>query len=250
RWLEEKILELGPESVGAFIGEPIQGAGGLIVPPQSYWSEVQRICREYDILLIADEVICGFGRTGNWWGSETFGISPDFMTLAKGLSSGYMPISAIMVGDRVADALIDWDDELAHGFTYSGHPVACAVALKNIEIFERENLVGRVADDIGPYFQDSVRNLLDHRLVGEVRGYGLIAGIELTPNKQTRAQFEKEGKLGGAVRDACTDLGIVCRAVRDVMMLSPPLIIEREEVDILVNTLRRAIDTAADRLGV
>ena len=250
RWLEDRILALGPDTVAAFIGEPIQGAGGLIVPPESYWPEIQKICDRYDVLLIADEVICGFGRTGNWWGSETFGIRPDFMTLAKGLSSGYVPISAIMVGDRVADALIDWNDEFAHGFTYSGHPVACAVALKNIEILERENLIARVADDIGPYFQDRVRTLLDHRLVGEVRGFGLIAGVELTPDKNTRAQFEKEGRLGTAVRDACTELGIVCRAVRDVMMLSPPLIIARDEVDLLVDTLRRAIDRAAARVGV
>ena len=248
--LEERILELGPERVAAFIAEPIQGAGGVIVPPDSYFPEIQRICREYGILLIADEVICGFGRTGNWFGSETFGIKPDLMTLAKGLSSGYLPISAVMVGERVARTLIDEGGEFFHGFTYSGHPVACAVALENLRIMQDEGMVERVRDDIGPYFQARLRELADHPLVGEVRGVGLIAGIELVRDKDGPVFFQPEGKVGTICRDHCFRNNVIMRAVRDAMVISPPLVISHAEVDRLVETARRCFDLTQAEIGL
>ncbi|GHD58554.1 aspartate aminotransferase family protein [Thalassobaculum fulvum] len=248
--LEERILALGPERVAAFIAEPIQGAGGVIVPPDSYFPEIQRICREYGILLIADEVICGFGRTGNWFGSETFGIEPDLMTLAKGLSSGYLPISAVMVGDRVARTLIDEGGEFFHGFTYSGHPVACAVALENLRIMQDEGLVERVRDDIGPYFQDRLRELADHPLVGEVRGVGLIAGVELVRDKDGPVFFQPEGRVGTICRDHCFRNNVIMRAVRDGMVISPPLVISHAEVDRLVETARRCFDLTQADIGL
>ena len=178
RALEDRIVELGPENVAAFIGEPVQGAGGVIVPPQSYWPEIQRICRKYDVLLVADEVICGFGRTGNWFGCETYGITPDLMPMAKGLSSGYLPIAAVAMSDRIFDGIRS-GGIMSHGFTYSGHPVACAVAIANINIIRSEKLVERVRDDIGPYFQRILARLAaSHPLVGEARGVGLMAALQ------------------------------------------------------------------------
>jgi putrescine aminotransferase len=251
RALEETILELGPDNVGAFIGEPIMGAGGVIMPPPGYWAEIQRICRAYDVLVIADEVICGFGRTGKWFGCDTYGIDPDFMTMAKGLSSGYMPISGVMLNDRVAAPIIEGAGEVAHGMTYSGHPVACAVALKNIDILDKEGIVERCGKEIGPYFQVKLREgLADHPIVGEVRGVGLIAAIELTPDKASRARFPAEKKVGYACRSHATASGLVMRAIGDAMVLSPPLVIAKAEVDELVRRARRAIDLAAKDLGL
>ncbi len=243
--LEDKILELGPDRVGAFIGEPIQGAGGVIIPPGGYWAEVQRICRKHDVLLIADEVICGFGRTGNWFGCNTYDIAPDFMTLAKGLSSGYQPISAVMVADPIAEALIAAGDEFSHGFTYSGHPVAAAVALANVRILEEEGLVERAGHTTGPYLQARLAELADHPLVGEVRGVGLIAGLELVADKETRKSFPSEHNVGLTCREHCFANGLVMRAVRDVMVLAPPLVISEVEIDELVDTARRCLDLTA-----
>jgi putrescine aminotransferase len=247
--LERKILELGADKVAAFIGEPIQGAGGVIVPPESYWPEIQRICAKYDILLIADEVICGFGRTGAWFGSDRYGIKPDLMTLAKGLSSGYIPIAAVMVGGRVADVLTTMADEFAHGYTCSGHPVACAVALENIRILEGEGLVDTVANTTGPYMQSRLAELASHPLVGEVRGAGLIAGIELVEDKALRKRFDPESKVGMICRDHCAEDGLIMRAIRDIMVLSPPLIITIEQIDFAVETARRALDKTAATLA-
>ncbi len=249
RALEDKIKALGPDRVGAFIGEPIMGAGGVIVPPETYWPEIQRICREYDVLLIADEVICGFGRTGAWFGSDTYGIAPDFMTLAKGLSSGYMPISAVMVHDRVARTIIDKGGELAHGFTYSGHPVAAAVAIENLRILRDEKIVERAGEDVGPYFQARLRELADHPLVGEVRGAGLVAGIELVEDKAARRSFDPARGVGNLCRDISIENGLVMRAVRDIMVLSPPLVISRDEIDALVELARKALDLTAEKIG-
>jgi putrescine aminotransferase len=250
RRLAEKIEELGPERVAAFIGEPIQGAGGVIIPPETYWPEIQRICREYGILLIADEVICGFGRTGRWFGCEHFGFEPDFMTIAKGLTSGYQPLGGAMVSDRVADVLIAKGGEFHHGFTWSGHPVACAVAIENLAIMRRERLVERAREDIGPYLQKRWRELADHPLVGEVRGVGMIGALELVAHKGSRTQFRNRGDTGLKCRDHCFANGLVMRAVRDTMIIAPPLVIEQSQVDELVEKARRCLDLTATDIGV
>ncbi|MGI9481220.1 MAG: aspartate aminotransferase family protein [Hyphomicrobiales bacterium] len=242
RAVEEKILELGPEKVAAFIGEPVQGAGGVIVPPDTYWPEINRICEKYGVLLIADEVICGFGRTGNWFGWETFGIEPDIIPMAKGLSSGYAPIGAVAVADKVADVVYEAGSEFAHGFTYSGHPVACAVALENIRILENEGLVERVAA-IAPYFEERLATLNDHPLVGEIRIVGLLGAVELSRDKANRAFFEEIGRVGAICRDHCVANDLIVRACRDTMVMSPPFVITESEIDQLVQRLRLALDT-------
>jgi putrescine---pyruvate transaminase len=244
RKLEEKILELGADKVGAFIAEPIQGAGGVLIPPKTYFPEIQRICRKYDVLLIADEVICGFGRTGRWFASEHFDIRPDFMTLAKGITSGYLPLSAVMVGDRVAAALSQ-GGEFAHGFTYSGHPVPCAVALEIIRILKEEGIIERVAVETGPYLQKRLKELESHPLVGEVRGLGFIAAIELVKDKKRREFFDPIGEVGLICRDHCFANGVVLRATRDTMLVSPPLVMSRGQIDELVEGARRCLDLTA-----
>lgn len=249
RALETRILELGPEKVAAFFGEPVYGAGGVMVPPDSYWPEVQRICRKYDVLLCADEVVCGFGRTGSWFGCGTYGIEPDFMALAKGLSSGYVPIAAVGIHDRVAQVLRQKAGEIVHGFTYSGHPVSAAVALRNLQILEEERLVERVRGDIGPYLQARFRALLDHPLVGEVRGVGLLAAVEIVKDKATRETWGDK-RAAYIVRGHCFEQGIIMRAARDCLYCSPPFIITHEQVDELVGTFRRCLDLAATDLGV
>ena len=248
--VEDKILEIGPDKVGAFIGEPIQGAGGVIIPPETYWPEIQRICSQYDVLLVADEVICGFGRTGRWFASEAFGIAPDLMTLAKGITSGYVPLSAVLVSDKVGEVLESGEGEFAHGYTYSGHPVACAVALANIALIERDGLVEKVRDETGPYLAECLQSLSDHPLVGQVRSFGLLGAIELVEDKASRTHFEPLGRVGTLCRDHCFQNGLVMRAVRDGMVLSPPLIIETAEIDALVETARRCLDLTAKDLGI
>lgn len=247
--LEERILALGPENVAAFIGEPVQGAGGVIVPPESYWPRVRAICRQYDILLIVDEVICGFGRTGCWFGSDYYGLEPDLMPVAKGLSSGYQPIAAVMIGDRVASRIIGQAGEFAHGFTYSGHPVACAVALENLKLIEREHLVEHVAE-LAPYFAERMQSLDDHPLVGEVRTLGFLGAIELVKNKAPIEPFEAPaGRVGALCRDHCLDAGLVMRAVRDGMVTAPPLIAQRSHIDELVDKARQALDRTAEDIS-
>jgi putrescine aminotransferase len=242
RALEEKILELGPQRIAAFIGEPIQGAGGVIIPPDTYWPEIQRICDRHQILLVADEVICGFGRTGYWFGSDKFGIRPDLMTIAKGLSSGYLPIGGVMVGDRIAEVIIDKGGEFAHGFTYSGHPAACAVASVNLALLQQENLIPRTRDETGPYLAGKWRQLADHPLVGEARSVGLIGALELVRNKSTRQFFDKRGEVGTICRDFCFQNGLVMRAVRDTMIVSPPLVINQEQLDELAEKAWKCLD--------
>jgi putrescine aminotransferase len=242
RALEDKILEIGAERVGAFIGEPIQGAGGVIIPPPTYWPEIQRIVDRYGILLVADEVICGFGRTGRWFGADYFGIRPDLMSIAKGMSSGYLPIGGVMVGDRVADALIERGGEFHHGFTYSGHPAACAVACAAISILRDERIVERVRDDLGPYLQKRWSELADHPLVGEARIIGLIGALELVRDKGTRACFSDPGQVGTLCRDLCIQNGLVMRAVRDTMIIAPPLVITHAQIDELVEKARKSLD--------
>jgi putrescine aminotransferase len=244
RQLEAKIDELGADTIAAFNGEPIQGAGGVIVPPPTYWPEIQRICRERDILLVSDEVICGFGRTGRWFGCETFGYEPDIMAMAKGISSGYLPIGAVMVSDRVADVIAAAGD-FNHGYTYSGHPATCAAAIANIRILIDEKIVERVHDDIGPYLQARWLALGEHPMVGEARMVGLIGALELTPNKATRASWPVEtGTVGQIVRDHSFANGLVMRAARDTMVISPPLVITHEEADHLVGMAEKTLDDA------
>ncbi|MGD9743816.1 MAG: aspartate aminotransferase family protein [Dongiaceae bacterium] len=248
RALEEKILELGADNCAAFIGEPIQGAGGVIIPPASYWPEIQRICKKYDLLLIADEVICGFGRTGHWFASEYFKIEADFMTMAKGLTSGYLPLSGLMVSDRVF-AVIGGDKagELTHGYTYSGHPACCAVAIENIRIIRDEGLVEKVRDVTGPYLAKRLKELHDHPLVGETRNLGLIGAIELVKDKATRKTFEPLGDVGLICREHCFKSGLVMRATRDTMLISPPLTWTKANVDEFMTLTRKALDlTLAD----
>jgi len=247
RELERKIEELGAHRVAAFIGEPIQGAGGVIIPPDSYWPEIQRICDRHGILLVADEVICGFGRTGHWFGSDLYGIRPDLMTMAKGLSSGYLPIGGVMVADRVADVLIDKGGEFAHGYTYSGHPVACAVASVNLSLIQQENLVARTRDEMGPYLASKWRKLAEHPLVGEARSVGLIGALELVRDKRARQFFDKRGEVGTICRDFCFQNGLIMRAVRDTMIISPPLVITREQVDELAEKAWRCLDLTLER---
>ena len=242
RLLEEKVDKLGAENVAAFVGEPVQGAGGVIIPPESYWPEVARICRERGILLVTDEVICGFGRLGAWFGSDHFRIEPDIMTFAKGVTSGYLPLGGVMVGDRVADVLVDKGGEFFHGYTYSGHPASCAVAIANIGIFQRENLVTRVRDDIGPYLQKKWSALSDHPLVGETRMLGLMGAMELVADKKTLRRFDEKAGVGTICRDHSVDNGLVMRAVGDTMVVAPPLILDHEQADELVELAWRTLD--------
>ncbi|HEY2885473.1 MAG TPA: aspartate aminotransferase family protein [Rhizomicrobium sp.] len=244
--LEAKILELGAENVASFSAEPIQGAGGVIFPPATYWHEVQRICAKYQVLLHLDEVVTGFGRTGEWFGAQTYRIAPDIMTMAKGLSSGYQPISAISLGTRMAATILNANEELVHGYTYSGHPVASAVALKNLEVIEREKLVPRVKNEIGPYLQRRLRETFaEHPIVGEVRCVGLLAAVELVRDKKERKFFADPGAIGTHCRNYCFNDGLICRAIRDTMVLAPPLIIRESEVDEIVAKLKSAIDRTA-----
>ncbi|MFN7271186.1 MAG: aspartate aminotransferase family protein [Gammaproteobacteria bacterium] len=242
RELEQKILEIGPDKVAAFIGEPVQGAGGVIIPPRTYWPEVQRIVDRYGILLASDEVICGFGRTGEWFGCEHFGTRPDFMTLAKAITSGYQPLGALMVADRVAEVLVGEGGEFFHGFTYSGHPVAAAVANANLEILERERIVERVRTEIAPYWAARWRELADHPLVGEARTLGLFGALELVPRKPSRAFFPERGTVGTRCRDLSVKNGLVMRAVWDTMIAAPPLVITPAEIDELVSKAVQTLD--------
>ncbi|QYX57294.1 aspartate aminotransferase family protein [Roseovarius sp. SCSIO 43702] len=241
RQLETAIEHYGADRVAAFIGEPVQGAGGVIIPPETYWPEIERICRKHDILLIADEVICGFGRTGKWFGSETMGITPDIMTIAKGLSSGYAPIGGSLLSDEVAKVMNDCD--FAHGYTYSGHPVACAVALENLRILDEEGIVDRVGSETAPYAKEKWESLADHPLVGEARIIGLMGSIALSPDPANRAPFKADtGTAGLICREHCFNSGLVMRHVGDRMVISPPLVITKDEIDTLVDRAWQALD--------
>ncbi|MDH3859858.1 MAG: aminotransferase class III-fold pyridoxal phosphate-dependent enzyme, partial [Gammaproteobacteria bacterium] len=221
---------------------PIQGAGGVIVPPDSYWPEVKKICAQYDILLVADEVICGFGRTGEWFGSNYYDLKPDLMPIAKGLSSGYLPIGGVMVADRVMDVLINKGGEFNHGYTYSGHPVCAAVAIANIKLMQRENIVQIVHDATAPYLQQRWRELADHPLVGEVRGVGMLGALELVKDKENFVRFDKDQGVGTICRDFCFENNLVMRAVGDAMIISPPLIVQLAEIDIFIERAWQCLD--------
>ena len=245
--LRQEIEHIGSDNVAAFIGEPVQGAGGVVIPPKGYWQEIEKICQEYDILLICDEVICGFGRTGYMFGSESYQIKPDMMPIAKSLSSGYLPIGGVLVNDKVND-IISHHGEFYHGYTYSGHPACAAAAIANLDIIERENLVNYVKDDISSYFAAQWATLSDHELVGEARSYGLLGALELTSHIKDYPHCDKprfhanEGDVAMICREYCLDSGLIMRAVRDSMIVSPPLVINHEEVDLLITRARKALD--------
>ena len=248
RALEAKILELGAENVAAFIGEPIQGAGGVIIPPSTYWPEIQRICREHDILLISDEVICGFGRTGRWFGCEYFGFAPDLMPIAKGLSSGYQPIGGVMVGDRVAQVLMNSGD-FNHGMTYSGHPVAAAVAAANLKILRDEGIVDRVRNDTGPYLQKKWQDAFaDHPHLDDVRGVGFLAAFTWVKDKSRRELFANPGEIGTICRDIFFKNNLIMRAVGDSMVSAPPLVMTRTEIDEMIALAVRCVDQTTNTL--
>jgi putrescine aminotransferase len=249
RALEEKINEIGVDKVAAFIGEPVQGAGGVIIPPDTYWPEIQRICDEYGILLISDEVITGFGRLGEWFGADYYGTRPDLMPFAKGVTSGYLPLGGVLVGDRVADVMIGKGGEFFHGYTYSGHPVACAVAIANIRLIQERGLVERVRNDIGPYLQQRWRKLGEHPLVGETRMVGLMGALELVASKDTLERFPEKRGAGTVCRDIFVENGLVLRAVGDTMVCAPPLVLAHEEADELVDKAWQCLDLTARALG-
>ena len=247
-WLEEKILEVGADKVAAFIGEPVQGAGGVIIPPKTYWPEIQRICDKYGILLISDEVICGFGRLGRWFGCEYFGTKPDFITFAKAVTSGYIPLGGTIVSDRVADVLIEKGGEFNHGYTYSGHPVACAVGLENLRIFKVEKIVEKVANETAPYLAEKFSTLADHPIVGVTETCGMMAGLVLVKDKTRKIRFDAEAAVGMICRGYCFKEGVIMRAVGDRMIIAPPLIISKAEIDATIALIRRCLDLTAAEL--
>jgi 4-aminobutyrate--pyruvate transaminase len=242
--LEALILREGPETCAAFIAEPVMGAGGGLTPPRSYWDKMQAVLRKYDILFIADEVICGFGRTGTMWGCQTYGLRPDMISCAKALSAGMQPISALLVNQRVFDAMLDESRKLgnfAHGFTYAGHPVTTAVALETLNIYEEMDMLGHVAQ-VGPHLQAALGRLADHPLVGEVRGVGLMCGIELVADKRTRSVFDPARKVGPTVDRHAKANGLITRFVGDRIVFAPPLIITEAEIDEAAARISRALD--------
>ncbi|MBT0961627.1 aspartate aminotransferase family protein [Denitromonas iodatirespirans] len=249
----DMIDEIGADKVAAMFAEPIQGAGGVIIPPATYWPELSKGLKERDILLISDEVICGFGRTGHWFGCELMNTQPDFMTLAKGITSGYIPLGAVAVSDRIASALLAHGDEFAHGFTYSGHPAACAAALATLDIMQSEDVVRRVHDDIGPYLQEKWRSLAEHPMIGEATMEGLIGSFQFCADKQARTTFPASANIGLAARDFSFDNGLVMRAVGDRMVIAPPFVLSRGEVDELISKASQTIDQTyqhARKLGL
>ena len=250
RELEQKIDEVGEDKIAAFIAEPIQGAGGVIVPPQTYWPEIQRICDERDILLISDEVICGFGRTGNWFGCETFGYKPDLMTFAKGVTNGFMPLGGVMVSDKISNVLTSNDGDFAHGLTYSGHPVACATGIATIEILKEQKIVENLSANIGDYMEQRWKQLADHPIVGEARVKGMVASLELVKDKSSRERLAAEDEGAVFCRDVAIENGVIVRAVDNALISAPPIICNKQEIDILVDTLILALDTTAKKYGV
>ncbi|TIV44730.1 MAG: aminotransferase class III-fold pyridoxal phosphate-dependent enzyme [Mesorhizobium sp.] len=248
--VEDAILEAGADKVAAFIGEPIMGAGGVVVPPAGYWEKIQAVLSKYDILLVADEVICGFGRTGEMFGSQTFGIKPDIMVLSKQISSSYLPISALLINDKVFEPIADESNRIGtfgHGFTGGGHPVAAAVALENIKLIEERDLVGN-ARKVGAHLQARLRKLASHPLVGEVRGVGLIAAVELVADKATKAPWGKPAALSALVNGFLQQNGVISRNMGDAIAFCPPLIITETQIDVLVDAFERSLAAALPQI--
>jgi adenosylmethionine-8-amino-7-oxononanoate aminotransferase len=240
--VEQAILAEGPETVAGVICEPVMGAGGVIVPPDSYFPKLREICDKYEVLLIADEVITGFGRTGRWFALGHWGVEPDIVSFAKGVTSGYLPLGGIMISDKIREAVLSakYEDRWMHAYTYSGHPTCCAVGLKNIEVIEKEGLVKR-AEEMGARLLNGLKTLYDFAAVGDVRGLGLMAAVELVGDRSTKAPTDPALKIGERVRDECIERGLYTRIRGDVIMLCPPLVIREDEVDRIVDTLRAAL---------
>ncbi|WP_413247308.1 aspartate aminotransferase family protein [Pseudomonas sp. Marseille-Q5115] len=250
RQLEEKILELGAENVAAFVAEPFQGAGGMIIPPATYWPEIQRICRQYDVLLCADEVIGGFGRTGEWFAHQAFGFEPDTLSIAKGLTSGYIPMGGLILSRRMAEALVEKGGVFAHGLTYSGHPVAAAVAIANLKALRDEGIVERVKSDTGPYLQQRLREAFEHHpLIGEIQGLGMVAALQFAEHRATRKRFDNENDIAWRCRTIGFEEGIIIRSTLGRMILAPALIATHADIDELVNKTRLAVDRTAQEIG-
>jgi adenosylmethionine-8-amino-7-oxononanoate aminotransferase len=251
RELEAKILELGAENVAAFVAEPFQGAGGMIFPPASYWAEIQRICRRYDVLLCADEVIGGFGRTGEWFAHQHFGFEPDTLTIAKGLTSGYIPMGGLVLGKRIADALVQEGGVFAHGLTYAGHPVAAAVAIANLTALRDEKIVETVKNDTGPYLQRLLRETFaDHPLIGDVQGTGLVAALQFAEDKGSRKRFANENDIAWHCRTVGFDEDLIIRSTLGRMIMAPALVATRAELEELVDKTRRAVDRTGRELNL
>lgn len=251
RELEAKILELGAENVAAFVAEPFQGAGGMIFPPASYWAEVQRICRQYDVLLCADEVIGGFGRTGEWFAHQHFGFQPDTLTIAKGLTSGYIPMGGLVLSGRIADALVQEGGVFAHGLTYAGHPVAAAVAIANLTALRDEKIVETVKADTGPYLQKLLREIFEgHPLIGDVQGTGLVAALQFAEDKATRKRFANENDIAWHCRTVGFDEGLIIRSTLGRMIMAPALVATHAELDELVEKTKRAVDRTGRELNL
>jgi 4-aminobutyrate--pyruvate transaminase len=249
--LEQRILTEGPETVAAFIAEPIMGAGGVILPPATYWDKIQTVLSKYDVMLIADEVICGFGRTGNMWGTTTYGMRPDMITCAKALSSGYLPIGAIMISGDIYEALLKQSDKIgvfSHGFTYSGHPVTSAVALETLKLYDEMDILSHVRK-VAPRMQAGLRQFQDHPLVGEVRGIGLVGAIELVADKNTKASFDPKLGVGGYLAKRGHHHGIIVRAMGEAIAFCPPLIIKEEEIDLMFERFSQALDDTQAFVG-
>jgi 4-aminobutyrate---pyruvate transaminase len=249
--LDEMIRKEGPETVAAFIGEPVMGAGGVIVPPKGYWEKIQAVCRKHDVMVIADEVICGFGRTGKMFACELFGITPDILVLSKAITSSYLPLSAVLVSDKIYQAVADNSAKIGsfgHGFTASGHPVATAVALENLDIFEERDLVGHAAQ-MSRLFLKRLHSFASRPLVGETRGIGLLGAIELVANKETKAPFAKPGSVGPRLQDLAQEEGLVIRGIGEVMAFCPPLIITEGEIDEMFKRFDRALTRLEKEMG-
>ncbi|MBV8962112.1 MAG: aspartate aminotransferase family protein [Hyphomicrobiales bacterium] len=250
--LDEMIRNEGPDTVAAFVGEPVMGAGGVIVPPKGYWEKIQAVCRKHDVMVIADEVICGFGRTGKMFACELYGIKPDILVLSKAITSSYMPLSAVLVSDKIYQAIADNSAKIGsfgHGFTASGHPVATAVALENLDIFEERDLVGHAAR-VSPRFLKRLHSFASRPLVGETRGVGLVGAIELVANKETKAPFAKPGTVGPRLQDLAQEEGLVIRGIGEIMAFCPPLIITEAEIDEMFARFDRAMTRLENEMGV
>ncbi|WP_160122744.1 aminotransferase [Rhodovarius lipocyclicus] len=248
--LEALIEKEGADTIAAFFAEPVQGGGGAITPPEGYFELIQPILKQHDILFVTDEVICGFGRTGNMWGCDTYGLKPDILTCAKQLSASYQPISATLISDALYESLLEGSrrhGSFGHGFTYGAHPVACAVALETLAIYEERDILSHVRE-VSPLFLSGLEALKSHPLVGDARGVGLIAGVELVADKATREPFPASAKAGIAVQNACEKNGLIVRAIGDRIAFTPPLIISAVEIADMLARFQRSLDQAAETL--